>query len=300
MSIDLGRLLGSAMRVLENEPMSRHTTMKVGGPADFFAIAESPQQVRLALAAAHEASAPLLAIGNGSNLIVRDGGVRGVVLQIAMNAMKFEGNEAAAEAGCSLSDFVLAAQAAGLMGLEFAQGIPGSVGGAVAMNAGAYGGVVSTLLLRVDGVSLSGEYFSIGPQEAGFGYRRSCFQRDGSIVVKAYWRLPDDDGGALSRIQDYAARRREKQPLHQPSAGSVFRRPEGHFAGKLIEDAGLKGMRVGGAMVSEKHAGFIVNVGGASAADITALIALVQKRVMETSGILLQTEVKLVGEDSEA
>ncbi len=297
MKPDLGNILGAKMRVLKDEPMARHTTIKAGGPADYFAIAESEEQVSFALKAAREANAPLMIIGSGSNLIVRDGGVRGVVLRLAFSDMRFEGNEAAVEAGCSLSAFVMGAINAGLMGLEFAHGIPGSVGGAVYMNAGAYGGEVSERLKRVEGITLMGESFSIERGDAGFGYRKSIFQRGDSVVLRAVWGLEPDDGSARARIMEYAKRRQDKQPLNMPSAGSVFKRPEGRFAGALIEGAGLKGARVGGAMVSEKHAGFIVNAGGASASDIIRLIELVQKRVFEHAGVLLQTEVKLVGEE---
>ena len=285
------------MRVLKDEPMARHTTMKVGGPADYFAIAESEQQVSFALKAAKEAHAPLMIIGSGSNLIVRDGGIRGVVLRLALEDMRFNGNEAYAEAGCSLSAFVMGALNAGLMGLEFAHGIPGSVGGALYMNAGAYGGEISERLKRVEGITLAGEPFSFSREEAGFGYRKSVFQRGASIILRAMWDLDPDDGAARARIGEYAKRRQEKQPLNKPSAGSVFKRPAGHFAGALIEDAGLKGVRLGCAAVSEKHAGFIVNEGGASAKDIIGLIELVQKRVFEHAGVWLQTEVKLVGEE---
>ncbi len=297
MNLELGEILGAKLRVLKDEPMARHTTMKVGGPADYFAVAESEEQVRFALKTAREADTPLTIIGNGSNIIVCGGGIRGVVLRIALVDMHFSGNEALAEAGCSLSAFVTAALSAGLMGLEFAHGIPGSAGGAVCMNAGAYGGEISERLTRVEGVSLSGEPFSLERDEAGFGYRESVFQRGDMIVLRAIWRLLADDGSAKERIAAYARQRQEKQPLNLPSAGSVFKRPPGHFAGALIEGAGLKGARVGGAMVSEKHAGFIVNAGGATAQDVLGLIELVQKRVLEHAGVWLQTEVKLVGEE---
>ncbi len=297
MKSNIGDILGAKLRVLKDEPMARHTTMKVGGPADYFAIAETEDQARFALKAAYEAGSPIMIVGNGSNLIVRGGGIRGVVLRLALADMHFDGNEAVAEAGCSLSAFVTAALDAGLMGLEFAHGIPGSVGGAVCMNAGAYGGEMSERLVRIEGISRSGEPFSLRCDEAGFGYRESVFQGGDLVVLRGVWRLLPDDGLARGRIDDYAKRRQEKQPLNMPSAGSVFKRPPGRFAGALIEGAGLKGAQVGGAVVSEKHAGFIVNTGGATAADVLGLIELVQKRVFEHAGVMLQTEAKLVGEE---
>ncbi len=299
MKPDLYEVLGAKMRVLKDEPMARHTTMKVGGPADYFAVAESEEQICFALKSAFEAEAPIMIIGSGSNLIVRDGGIRGVVLRTALSDMRFEGSEAAAAAGCSLSSFIMAALDSGLMGLEFAHGIPGSIGGALYMNAGAYGGEIGGRIKRIEGVTLKGEPFSLTRGEAGFGYRESIFQRGDKVVLRAVWGLMPDDGSARARIVEYAKRRQEKQPLNMPSAGSVFKRPEGYFAGALIEGAGLKGARFGGAMVSERHAGFIVNAGNARASDITGLIELVQKCVFERAGVMLQTEVKLVGEEEQ-
>lgn len=295
---ELKRALDAHMPVLANEPMSKHTTMKVGGPADLFLTCNSAADVSLAWRLAREAGVPFMALGNGSNLIVREGGIRGVVARLAMNTVEFSGEAASVEAGCQLSAFVMRALKAGRMGLEFAHGIPGTVGGAVVMNAGAYEHEIGERLIGVEGIDSDGEPFYKEAAKAQLGYRRSVFQRDGSIVLKTHWRLLEEDGHALERINEYAERRRLKQPLELPSAGSVFKRPEGHFTGRLIEDAGLRGVKAGGAMVSEKHAGFIVNTGGATASDVLDLIELIKRRVYDRFTVELETEVRIIGEDA--
>lgn len=287
-------------QLLLNEPMSRHTTFRVGGPADCFFMPESGAQVARALAAAKDAGVEAYIVGNGSNLIVRDGGVRGLVICLGegMSAVSRDGNVVTAQAGASLARVSAYAQGEGLAGLEFASGIPGTLGGGCAMNAGAYGGQLSDCLIDA-AVLLDGEERTLTVEEMRMGYRTSLPLREGGVVLSARFQLtPDDPQAILARMKDLNARRRDKQPLNFPSAGSTFKRPEGYFAGALIEGAGLKGRSVGGAQVSEKHAGFIVNTGGATAADILALIGIVQDEVFARDGVRLETEVRIIGEDT--
>ena len=286
-------------QVLLNEPMSRHTTFRVGGPADVMFLPESGEQVAAALAAAKAAGAAAYVIGNGSNLLVRDGGIRGLVIALGegMSAIAREGNVVTAQAGASLAKVAAFAQGEGLAGLEFASGIPGTLGGGCAMNAGAYGGQLSDYLIDAE-VLLDGRRRTLTVGEMDMGYRTTRPLREGGVVLSARFRLmPDDPETIAARMRELNARRRDKQPLNYPSAGSTFKRPEGHFAGALIEGAGLKGRSVGGARVSEKHAGFIVNAGGATAADILNLIRLVQDEVRAKFGVALETEVRIIGED---
>ena len=286
-------------QILTDEPMSRHTTFRVGGPADALFLPEGEAQLIAALDAAREAEVPAHVIGNGSNLIVRDGGIRGLAIAIGegMSDIRRNGESVEAQAGASLARVAAFAQGEGLTGLEFASGIPGSLGGGCAMNAGAYGGQLSDALIDAR-VLLDGRIVTLDRDGMQMGYRTSLPLRTGGIVLSARFALrPDDPAAILERMKELNARRRDKQPLNLPSAGSTFKRPEGHFAGALIEQAGLKGRVVGGAQVSEKHAGFIVNTGGATAADVLALIALVQDEVQARSGIRLETEVRVLGED---
>ena len=286
-------------QILENEPMSRHTTFRVGGPADVMFLPESEEQVVQALSLAREAQVPVIIIGNGSNLVVRDGGIRGLVIALGegMAAIVRVEHTVSALAGASLARVSAYAQASGLSGLEFASGIPGTLGGGCAMNAGAYGGQLSDVLIDAR-VLLNGELRTLTAEAMQMGYRTSLPLREGGIVLSARFALtPDDPEAIAARMRDLNARRRDKQPLDRPSAGSTFKRPEGYFAGALIEQAGLKGRRVGGAQVSEKHAGFIVNVGDATAADILTLIGVVQDEVEARFGVRLETEVRILGED---
>ena len=286
-------------RVLENAPMSRYTTFRVGGPADALFLPASVEELRTALAAAKAEGVPVCLIGNGSNLIVRDGGIRGLVIALGepVSEVRVEGAQVWAQAGARLSAVAAAAQRAGLAGLEFASGIPGTLGGGCAMNAGAYGGELKDVLVWAD-VLLDGELRRLSRDEMEMGYRSTMTLRRGATVLSACFELRQDDPEAIQeRMRDLANRRREKQPLNLPSAGSTFKRPEGHFAGALIEQCGLKGCRIGGAQVSEKHAGFIVNVGDATAADILQLIAHVQAVVQAQTGVLLETEVRVLGEN---
>ena len=286
-------------RVLMNEPMCRHTTFRVGGSADVMFFPQSSEELQRAMALARAQGADVLVIGNGSNLVVRDGGVRGLVIVLGehMARISVEGACLRAQAGAMLAHVSAAAQEAGLSGLEFASGIPGTLGGGCAMNAGAYGGQLSDVL-SCAAVLLDGEVRTLSRDEMQMSYRSTLPLRAGGIVLEAKFELhADDPAEIMARMKELNARRRDKQPLNLPSAGSTFKRPEGHFAGALIEGCGLKGARVGGAQVSEKHAGFIVNTGGATASDILGLIALVQRRVLAETGVALETEVRIVGED---
>lgn len=285
-------------RLLENEPMARYTTFKVGGPADLMFFPESAQELQLALAAARVAQVPVQLVGNGSNLIVRDGGLRGltIVMGEPFSQIRVEGTQLYAQAGAKLSRVAMAAQEAGLSGLEFAAGIPGSLGGGCAMNAGAYGGQLSDVLMEAE-VYLDGKILHLTKAQMEMEYRSTMPLRRGGIVLSACFALnPDSPQEILERMRELSARRREKQPLNMPSAGSTFKRPEGHFAGALIEQCGLKGCTMGGAQVSQKHAGFVVNTGNATAADILALIAHIQQVVREQTGVELEMEVRILGE----
>lgn len=283
----------------EYADMRSHTTFRAGGKARLLALPKNEEELLLCLKEAKNLEIPCYVMGNGSNLLVRDGGYPGLIVKIAegFDDLRIEGSTLFAGAGAMMSVAAKTVLRAGLMGLEWAAGIPGSVGGAVAMNAGAYGGEIKQVLKRVRAVE-NGEVREFAVQEHELGYRRSAYCAPGRIVLGAEFALQPDDGGAEARMADYAARRREKQPLSLPSAGSTFKRPKGHFAGALIEQAGLKGTRVGGAEVSTLHAGFVVNVDGAAAKDITDLIALVQQRVLEHSGVRLEPEVKIIGEEA--
>ena len=293
------RAMAREDQILQNEPMSRHTTFKVGGPADVMFLPESEDQVVAAIEAAKAEGVPIQVIGNGSNLLVRDGGIRGLVIALGegIAAIARAGNVITAWAGASLARVAAYAQAAGLAGLEFASGIPGTLGGGCAMNAGAYGGQLSDVLIDAQ-VYLDGAVRTLSKDEMQMGYRTTRPLREGGIVLSARFALtPDDPEAILARMRDLNARRRNKQPLNFPSAGSTFKRPEGYFAGALIEQAGLKGRSVGGAQVSQKHAGFIVKTGEATAADIIKLIHIVQDEVKANSGVTLEPEVRIIGED---
>lgn len=286
-------------RVLENEPLARHTTFRVGGPADVLFLPESAQELQQAMELAREAGEDCLVIGNGSNLLVRDGGVRGLVIKLAgpMSGVSVEGTAIRAQAGAPLSQVSRAALQASLTGLEFASGIPGSLGGALAMNAGAYGGELSQVV-REAMVLMDGRVQTLSREELAMGYRTTRVLREGGIVLSAVLDLKEGDAPQIAAtMDDLNRRRREKQPLSFPSAGSTFKRPEGYFAGALIEQAGLKGYAIGGAQVSEKHAGFLINRGGATASDLLRLIEYVQERVYAQSGVRLETEVRICGVD---
>lgn len=281
------------------QPMCELTTMKVGGPADLAVFPRTREQVLCALEAAKQLGCPCLVVGGGTNLIVRDGGIRGIaiVLSEGFHRVTRDGCTITAEAGARLSAVGNEALKANLSGFEFACGIPGTVGGAVVMNAGAYGGQIADCLLWAD-LFREGKVYRAGVQELELGYRSSRVLKEGHIVLSACFSLTPGDGEAiLGRMNELAARRRDNQPLNHPSSGSTFKRPQGHFAGALIQQAGLKGYCVGGAQVSEKHAGFVINRGGATARDVLELICQVQDRVQAMSGVHLECEVRVVGED---
>ena len=298
---DTLRAATSTAQVLEHEPMARHTTMRVGGPAEILFSPASEGELLFAVREAKRAGTPFRIIGNGSNLLVLDGGLPGLTIRLgeAFSKISVDGNQIRAQAGALLSRVAAAARDALLTGLEFASGIPGSTGGGMAMNAGAYGGQLSDVFEGCRALDPeTGIISALGPAEMALGYRESAALSRGLIVTEAAFRLTAGDRSAIqAKMDDLSARRREKQPLNLPSAGSTFKRPEGYFAGALIEQAGLKGLRVGGACVSEKHAGFVVNDRGATARDVLDLIRLVQARVLEHSGVRLETEVRILGEE---
>lgn len=298
---DTLRAATSTAQVLEHEPMARHTTMRVGGPAEILFSPASEGELFFAVREAKRAGAPFRIIGNGSNLLVLDGGLPGLTIRLgeAFSKISVDGNQIRAQAGALLSRVAAAARDASLTGLEFASGIPGSAGGGMAMNAGAYGGQLSDVFEGCRALDPeTGIISALGSAEMALGYRESAALSRGLIVTEAAFRLTAGDRTAIqAKMDDLSARRREKQPLNLPSAGSTFKRPEGYFAGALIEQAGLKGLRVGGACVSEKHAGFVVNDRNATARDVLDLIRLVQARVLEHSGVRLETEVRILGEE---
>ena len=286
--------------ILIDEPMSRHTTFRVGGPADFFVTPKAKEEVRDVVRICKEAGMPYYIIGNGSNLLVSDAGYRGVIVQIykEMNEVKVEGDLVKAQAGALLSGIAAKALGAELSGFEFASGIPGTIGGACVMNAGAYGGEMKDVLESVTVLTGEGKIIELGRNELELGYRTSVIAKKGYIVLGAVLKLERGDGEKIKTYMDELKEKRvTKQPLEYPSAGSTFKRPEGYFAGKLIEDAGLRGFQVGGAQVSEKHCGLVINRDHATAADIMELMRQVQIRVKENSGVDLEPEVKRLGDE---
>ena len=293
----LTRIVGEE-NVRVNEPMSAHTTFQIGGPADAYVTPRSVDQVAAVMKACREADTPLAVVGNGSDLLVADEGLRCVVMQILDNMadVRVEGMRIVAQAGATNAQVARVALEAGLAGFEFASGIPGTIGGAAIMNAGAYGGEFKDVCVGLVCVTPEGERVNVSREEADWSYRHSMMGDAGYTVVEAVLEFASDDAAAIKeRMDDLKARREEKQPLEMPSAGSTFKRPEGYFAGKLIQDAGLRGYRVGGAKVSEKHTGFVVNAGSATAADVRQLIADVQDRVFGQFGVKLEPEVKMWG-----
>lgn len=285
--------------VRRQEPMSLHTTFRIGGPADLFVMPGSIQAVADSIRICKETQTPYAVIGNGSNLLVSDAGYRGVIIQIGRNLNQITGNgeEIRARAGAMLSVIAKTALLESLTGFEFASGIPGTLGGAVVMNAGAYGGEMKDVLTEVTVLTREGEIRTIPAEKLELGYRTSLAAKNGWIILEAVLRFQKGDAEAIrSRMEELKVQRVTKQPLDLPSAGSTFKRPEGYFAGKLIMDAGLRGFTVGGAQISEKHCGFVVNKGGATAEDVRNLICAVQKKVQEDTGVKLEPEVKFLGE----
>ena len=283
----------------ENEPMSLHTTFKIGGNADLFVCVKNKEELKEVLKITKEENIPLFVIGLGSNLLVSDNGISGVVVSLEeMKEIKKEDNAVTAQAGAALSKVCTFAQMNSLGGLEFAFGIPGSVGGALYMNAGAYGGEIKDVVLAAECINENGEIIMLTKDEMQLGYRTSVFKSKNYIIISATFGLESKDSQKImAEMEDYASRRREKQPLEYPSAGSTFKRPTGYFAGALIEQNGLKGFSVGGAEVSQKHAGFVINKGEATAYDVKTLINEVAKKVYENNGVKLEPEVIFVGRE---
>ena len=294
--------------VLMSEPMREHTTFKIGGPADVFVTPDTEQGLVATLDTCYRCNLPLTIVGNGSDLLVGDKGIRGVVVALGegLSDITVDGTHVTAAAGALLSDVAAAAAEAGLTGMEPISGIPGSVGGACYMNAGAYGACMADVLESVrvykparmldDGTRGSGSIIEFDVDELNLGYRKSRIADDGFIVLSATFNLAPGNAAMIKAdMDDYRQRREDKQPLDMPSAGSTFKRPEGYFVGKLVTDAGLRGYQVGGAAVSKKHAGFVVNLGGATAADVRAVIAHVQDEVERQFGVRLEPEVRFLG-----
>lgn len=291
-------LLGNE-KVRINEPMNRHTTFRIGGPADYFLLPSSSEEVKGILEICKEESLQYFILGNGSNLLVSDEGYRGVIIQLYRNygGLTVEGTEIRAGAGVLLSQIAAAARNESLTGFEFAGGIPGTLGGAVVMNAGAYGGELKDVLKEAVVMDREGNIFTVPVEKLAMGYRTSLVKTAGYLVLEAVIFLKKGSQEEIrDTMKDLADRRISKQPLEYPSAGSTFKRPEGYFAGKLIMDAGLRGYQVGGAQVSEKHCGFVINKGNATAADVCRLMADVQAKVQEQFGVTLEPEVKFLGD----
>ncbi len=286
--------------VLLNEPMSLHTSFRTGGPAEVFIKAESTENIISAIDIAKKYNKQYIITGNGSNILVKDGGIDGIVINIGneMSKIKCDGTKIYAQAGAMLSALATAAADEELTGLEFASGIPGTVGGAVFMNAGAYDGEIKDVIEYADVIDSEGNTHRLIKDELELSYRHSVIDDKNMIVVGAMFNLNKGIKKDITdKMADFAKRRRDKQPLNYPSAGSTFKRPEGYFAGKLIEDSGLKGKTVGGAQVSEKHAGFVVNIGNATSSDIIALMDGCIETVYNKFGVKLEPEVRILGKD---
>jgi len=288
-----------AEQIFEKEEMRRHTTFRVGGEADLFLEIQTKQQLQKLLALFYETKTEYFILGNGSNLLVGDKGYRGVILHIGtgLSAIKVEGTKVIAQAGAMLVKVANTAMQNGLAGMEFASGIPGSIGGGVMMNAGAYGGEMSQIVSLVKGYAIDGSEVIFSGEEMEFGYRSSIVKREKIVVTEVEFALESGDKEQIkAEVTRLSEERRTKQPLEYPSAGSTFKRPEGYFAGKLIMDAGLRGYQIGGAQVSEKHCGFVINTGNATARDVKTLMSDVQQKVKEEFDVMLEPEVICLGE----
>ena len=288
--------------IMIDEPMKNHTYFKVGGPADILVTPENIKEIQAVIKICKENGVKYYLIGNGSNLLVRDGGIRGVVIKLSkIDKIEVQGNKITAQSGATLYNVAEVALGSGLKGMEFASGIPGSIGGAAAMNAGAYDGEMSMIMESMLAIDDKGELLNLTNGEMELAYRSSAILKYGYTVVSVTLSLQVGDVVVIkARMDALAKRRSDMQPLEYPSAGSTFKRPDGYFAGKLIQDCGLKGTYVGGAQVSEKHSGFIINKKNASAKDILDLIQLVKREVEEKFGVQLHTEVKIWGEEKES
>lgn len=279
------------------EPMSRHTTFKIGGNADAFVRVKDESELKTVISLAKEFDIPYFILGKGSNLLVSDEGIEGIVISLdGINDIKIDGDTVVCGAGVSLRALCIAAQKASLSGLEFAYGIPGTVGGALYMNAGAYGGEMSQVVVSATVIDRDGNTHSLRLDQMNLGYRTSVFKNTDLIIISVVFKLKQGNANEIkAAMDDFFARRRDKQPLEFPSAGSTFKRPEGCFAGALIEKNKLKGMSVGGAQVSEKHAGFVINTGYATCSDVLSLMKKVQETVKAADGVDLEPEVIFVG-----
>ncbi|MBQ3057707.1 MAG: UDP-N-acetylmuramate dehydrogenase [Clostridia bacterium] len=283
--------------VKQNECMKNHTSFKIGGECDYFVIPKNTEQLKAVIQKANEQGIPYFILGKGSNLLVSDGGIEGVVISLcSLDGITVNGNEITASAGVSVALLCTTALEHGLSGLEFAYGIPGSVGGGLYMNAGAYGGEFSDTVIKAEYLTKDGQIKEIGVNDMALGYRTSVFKTNGSVILSVTFKLKEGEKTEIkAKMDDFLNRRKTKQPLEYPSAGSTFKRPTGYFAGALIEQNNLKGASVGGAMVSEKHAGFVINYSNATANDVKDLIAKIQKTIKENNGVELEPEVIFVG-----
>ncbi len=286
-------------RVLINEPMSRHTSFKIGGPADVLVIPGEMGQLGEMVRYFAAEGIPYMIMGNGTNLLVSDKGIRGVVVKIYDNLQGFtvQGDMLEIEAGMLISKAAKLALENSLSGMEFAEGIPGTIGGAVTMNAGAYVGEMAMIAAETEYMDQKGTVITVKGEQHGFAYRTSIIQKTGGIVLKTRLKLiKDDPANIKARMEDFNFKRRNKQPLEWPSAGSVFKRPEGHFTGKLIDDCGLRGFSIGGAQISTRHSGFIINTGGASCEEVLALIRHIQDTVSREFNVQLEPEIRIIGD----
>ena len=286
-------------QVCTDEPMKQHTTFRIGGRADYFVSPTETEQIRKIIELCRRENMPWYVIGNGSNLLVSDHGFRGVIIRLFKNyaGLRIEGEQIFVQAGALLSRTANAALQEGLTGFEFAAGIPGTIGGAMVMNAGAYGGEMKDITESVTVLTPEGELLTLKREELEMGYRTSLIAKKGYLVLEAVLKLTRGNQEQIKeKMADLRQRRISKQPLEYPSAGSTFKRPQGYFAGKLIMDAGLRGFQVGGAQVSEKHCGFVVNTGDATAEDVLELIRQVSEKVRALEGVTLEPEVRLLGE----
>lgn len=297
----LSDLTKNGIEIKRQVPLSKYTFTKTGGPAEFLAFPQNKSELKNLVIAAHDNNIPLTIIGNASNLIIRDGGISGIVLILTkMNQIKVDKNKVIAQAGATIVDTAFTAAHHGLSGMEFAAGIPGSVGGAVFMNAGAYGGETCSVIESVRVMTRSGKFKSYSQSEMKFSYRHSLVQENGDIVLEAVFALKKSAKNRILADMNYLnALRQYKQPLEYPSCGSVFKRPTGHYVGPMIIQAGLQGKQIGGAQDSTKHAGFIVNKGNATATDYLDLIHLIQEKIKIKFGLDLHTEVRIIGKPND-
>lgn len=298
MKLDILRAAAEALgfTCLKNEPMDKHTTFNIGGPADLFIEVSDVSKLPDLLKVAKLENVPVTVVGKGSNLLVSDGGIEGAVFSICDETIVIDGETVRCAAGLRLTKLCLAVKNKSLKGLEFACGIPGTVGGAVFMNAGAYGGEIKDIIVSCASITADGEIIVRPAAELELGYRNSVYKNNGEIIISAEFKLSYGDMEEIrAKMEELLSKRKQKQPLEFPSAGSTFKRPEGYFAGGLIEECGLKGYTVGGAQVSEKHAGFVINKGGATCKDTEQLIKDVQDAVLKQKNVKLETEVVRLG-----